>query len=233
MVLICLSQLAPAQHPSSQEQASFATLKKGMKARTGPSIQTKPMSGEPMDIVKLVKWDDRISQSEAEVLLKRRRLQRLPIKKLVALPYDEIKDYLWCQSNTMMSYKTGETTALIWELGSKKKKRIKIHFNDGYYKLGPDGIPNGEKSNFLDSEAFCWWRFQNRDFSGLLVRYGGLGDRRGVVACYGPGDGRFGVLATRIGKRNEEKDVALDKLKAYAKKSKWAKEILRRLKGCE
>ena len=184
-----------------------------------------------MALEKLIDWNNRLSESEIDALLKKQHKQRPTIKELMAMPYDT--NYLPAQSRTHLSYKAGSTDAIITQDG--KSEKIKIPQKSGEWRKCDKkyGIPIGELSSASDPEAKRFWRFQNRDFCGLLVRDGVLVGRRDVNACYGPGNIRFGVLATRISKRNEEKDVALDKLKAYAKKSKWAKEILRRLKGCE
>lgn len=180
-----------------------------------------------MDIRKLVKYENGIDQSAEQAMLDKQKLERLDIKDLMAIPYEEIKDYLPCRSNNMVSYKKGETHAYLWRLGSKKKKRVPFPLPDGCYVIGPDGIPNGKP---LEDDGIRrkLWRWQDRDWEGLLVRDDDYYGRRYVYAYYGP-DGRFGVLATPISKRKVEKDAALDWLKSQAKKNKNAKAILKRL----
>ena len=180
-----------------------------------------------MALEKLIDWNNRLSESEIDALLKKQHKQRPTIKELMAMPYDT--NYLPAQSRTHLSYKAGSTDAIITQDG--KSEKIKIPQKSGEWRKCDKkyGIPIGELSSASDPEAKRFWRFQNRDFCGLLVRDdGGLGGRRYVYACYVPGSGRFGVLATRISKRNE-KDAALEWLKKTARKNKNAKDILGRL----
>ena len=183
-----------------------------------------------MEVKKLVKYQDGIDQPSEEKLLGK-NLERLDIKDLMALPYKEYKDYLPCRSNTMASYKKGETHAYIWRLGSKKKKRIPFPLLDECYVIGPDGIPNGKPLGD-DGKRRKLWRWQDRDYEGLLVRDDGYGGVRYVLADCNPGL-RFGVLAKPKSKRKEEPDKAMDWLNKTAKTNRHAKEIKRRLNRCE
>ena len=111
--------------------------------------------------------------------------------------YENIKKFLPCKTSTHLSYKTGSTKAYIWNEGEKKKTKINLPLNDGWYETDNKfGIPNGKPSNPSNPQARYLWRWQNRDFDGLLVRgFNVFGsDGRDVGADYDGYDIRCGVL---------------------------------------
>ena len=68
--------------------------------------------------------------------------------------WENIKDFLPCQTSTYVEYKAGATTALVWNEGEKTKTMINLPLGDGWYT--PDmkyGIPNGKQSNYDDKNA--------------------------------------------------------------------------------
>ncbi len=130
----------------------------------------------------------------------------------------------WFKTSTHLSYKAGSTTAYIWNEGEKKKTKIYLPLQNGWYLTDKKyGIPNGEKSVSSNPNARYLWRFQDRDFNGLLVRryYGLVGYRRDVVAGYGDGI-RFGVR--RIGKYEKQAKCDDDYNTGYAAGQKDLKE---------
>ena len=182
------------------------------------------------EIIKLVKWDDRLYEPQIHELLKKRHLQLPLLREIVKLPYSEYGDYLWALSRSKLTYAADATTGILEEDG--KKTEIPIPAKAGRYELDPNtGFPNGKPTSDLTNSAYFSRRY-GEAWSGLLACGDDSLGRRGVVAYYFPGL-RFGVLATQLGKRKEEKDPTLDWLKAKAKKNKNAKNILRRLKEAE
>lgn len=101
--------------------------------------------------------------------------------------YENIKKYLPCRTSTHITYKAGSTEALIWNEGEKKKTKIFLPNDDGWYLTDSKyGIPNGEKSSNSNPDARYLWRYQNKDYDGLLVRRGDYDGRRLVVCYYVP-----------------------------------------------
>jgi hypothetical protein len=121
--------------------------------------------------------------------------------------WENIKDYLPCLTSTMISYKAGSTEALIWNIGDKKKTKIKLPLEDGWYLANnkwkiPNGaetdkwkILNGAETDSSNPDARFLCRCQDGDFRGLLWRGYGFNDdvRRHVVFLYDPPSIRFGV----------------------------------------
>ncbi len=159
-----------------------------------------------MKIVKLTTWNNRVDAEQAETLVKGKGMQIADARTLQKITADdklweEYEDCFPCRSGTKISYKEGASTAIIQHPGEKPKK-IKFPLNDGYYKVGKDGIPNGAISDSSDKKARYLSRWQDRDYEGLVVRgYGYFGDngRRYVFCDYGA-SGRFGVLGTNTKK---------------------------------
>ena len=120
--------------------------------------------------------------------------------------FEEIKKVDgWFWTATHISYKAGATTAEVWNEGEKKKTKIHLPLQDGWYL--PDakyGIPNGEPSSEANPAARYLIRYQSSDFSGLVSRWDdrwGDRDRRDVYCDDGPDD-RLGVVETATGKGN-------------------------------
>jgi len=138
-----------------------------------------------------------------------RKLPATPLKEYNdAIKRDGIESYrsaraVWTSTN--IEYKAGATEGLVWLEGQKKKAKIHLPLNDGWYL--PDkkwGIPNGAPSDENNPDALFFSRYLDRNFSGLLVRrLVGFGDggRRGVDAGYGPGV-RLGVIESARKKEN-------------------------------
>jgi hypothetical protein len=127
--------------------------------------------------------------------------------------YDVYHSALPVWTSTHIEYKAGATEALVWNEGEKKKTKINLPLQDGWYL--PDkkwGIPNGEKSSESNPDAMYLWRWQNDAYSGLLVRGGGFGvwGRRGVGAVWGSG-GRLGVIESAL-KKTKHKHEFVKKL---------------------
>ena len=150
----------------------------------------------PLKILKDFDKGERVTQDEA------RKLDACSLKELNdAIRKDGLGPYrsalpVWTRTN--IEYKAGATTALVWLQGQKKKTKIRLPLNDGWYL--PDkvwGIPNGTPSDSSNPDALYLWRWQDRDYTGLLARgYDRLGDRRGVVASYFADD-RLGVFGVK------------------------------------
>ena len=149
----------------------------------------------PLKVLKDVDKGEGITQDEA------RKLDACSLKELNdAIRKDGLGPYrsalpVWTRTN--IEYKAGATTALVWLQGQKKKTKIRLPLNDGWYL--PDkvwGVPNGAPSSESNPDALYLWRWQDRDYTGLLARGdGGLWDWRGVSADYSAGD-RLGVIAS-------------------------------------
>lgn len=105
-------------------------------------------------------------------------------------------DFWPAWTGTKLSYKKGEEKAILREWG-KKPRPIYLPLKDGYYEVDEKtGIPNGKPSQESNKKARYLYRWQDRDWEGLLAR-GGCGDfRRGVDAIRLPSD-RLGVLAVK------------------------------------
>jgi hypothetical protein len=150
------------------------------------------------EIEKVAVYDNDAGITEQQTIDLCKSNDVLSIKDLMSIPYDQIKDCLPARSKTWIAYKSGETKALIWNEGDKKKEEIDFPLKDGWYLCDKKwGIPNGEKSNSSNPEARHLWRWQDIDYNGLLVRkdYFLVG-RRNVIAFFGP-DSCFGVLGVR------------------------------------
>ncbi len=146
--------------------------------------------------------------------------------------YKPYKSAYWAWTGTNIQYEKGSTTAYVWNEGEKKKTKIFLPLQDGWYLVNNKyGIPNGEPSQESNPKARKLWRWQDRDYSGLVSRCDDLfGNGRRGVGCYDYG-GRGGVLVHDRAKRGTIKpDAAMVWLKKIAKKNKNAKEILKRLK---
>ena len=138
----------------------------------------------PLKILKDFDKGERVTQDEA------RKLNACSLKELNdAIRKDGLGPYssalpVWTRTN--ISYKSGATTALVWLEGQKKKTKIRLPLNDGWYL--PDkvwGVPNGAPSSESNPDALYLWRWQDRDYTGLLARgYGRLWGRRLVGAGY-------------------------------------------------
>ena len=136
----------------------------------------------PLKIVRDFDKNERVSQEEAL------KLNACTIKEINDAirkdGFNKYKSALPVWTSTHIEYKAGATEALVWNEGEKKKTKIPLPLNDGWYL--PDkkwGVPNGEKSSESNPDALYLWRWQNDDYSGLLVRcYGGFDDWRGVDA---------------------------------------------------
>lgn len=100
--------------------------------------------------------------------------------------YENIRKYLPCRTSTHITYNAGSTEAFIWNEGEKKKTKIFLPHEDGWYLTDSKyGIPNGEKSSNSNPNARYLWRWQNKDYDGLLVRGFGYDDYvRRFVYCY-------------------------------------------------
>jgi hypothetical protein len=149
-----------------------------------------------MQPIKLATYSNGLTEQQTIDLCKSNDV--LSIKDLMSIPYDQIKDCLPARSKTWIQYKNGETKALIWNEGDKKKEEIDFPLKDGWYLCDKKwGIPNGEKSNSSNPEARYLWRWQDRDYNGLLVRDDYFDDGwRVVYASIGPDD-CFGVLGIK------------------------------------
>jgi len=115
-----------------------------------------------------------------------------------------------CWTGTHIRYKAGATKAEVWNEGEKKKTKVSLPLNDGWYL--PDakyGIPNGEKSSADNPKARYLWRYQHEDFAGLVARrYYRWNDRvRRYVLCYYWPNLRLGVFGTASGKFKTPKHV--------------------------
>jgi hypothetical protein len=130
-----------------------------------------------------------------------RKLNACTLKEINdAIRKDGIETYrsaLPVFTRTNLEYTAGATKALIWNEGDRKKTKIKLPLKDGWYLCDKKwGIPNGAPSNESNPNALYFWRWQNRDFSGLLTRcFYRWNDRdwRSVDANYRP-NYRFGVI---------------------------------------
>lgn len=155
-----------------------------------------------MDFTKIEKYNPGVSEADARMKLKAMELELPTNLELDAIRDDkQFDDFRPCRSATHMKYKSGATEALVWNEGEKKKTKISLPLNDGWYKTEKKyGIPNGAPSNRVDPEARYLWRYQNSAFSGLLVRGGdwlnGGDGRRGVYPDGRPSV-RLGVLGVR------------------------------------
>ncbi len=161
-----------------------------------------------MELQKIAQYDDNkgLTMQEALEAVAKRKL-RLPTNleidaRLQGDEWKKEKQMYPCWTGTHIQYKAGAATALVWNEGEKKTK-IKLPLQDGWYL--PDkkyGIPNGEKSDSSNPAARYLWRYQDRDFNGLVARrYGGWFDwYRRYVYCYYVPNYRLGVFGTATGK---------------------------------
>lgn len=130
--------------------------------------------------------------------IRKEKMSNMEFDTALQEDYENLKKTIgwgWYSTKTGISYKAGSTEAYIWNEGEKKKTKIFLPLNDGWYLTDKKyGIPNGEPSNSSNPAARHLYRWQDRDFEGFLVRgYDFFGfDRRVVNAYYVPRD-RFGV----------------------------------------
>jgi hypothetical protein len=109
----------------------------------------------------------------------------------------EFYAYTPAWTGTHMKYKKGETKAQIWRRG-EKPKTIPLPLNDGWYVMGKDGIPNGEKSDSSNPNARYLYRYQDRDYEGLVVRWCDFSGYSGrSVYCYFSYVSRCGVVVEK------------------------------------
>lgn len=130
---------------------------------------------------------------------------------------DALQNYLeevkkvdgWFWTATHISYKAGSTEAEVWNEGEKKKTRILLPLNDGWYLTeGKYGIPCGEKSDAGNPKARYLIRYQRSDFIGLVSRdYGRFVDLRRYVGCYVEPYYRLGVVESTTGNERPVKDA--------------------------
>lgn len=137
--------------------------------------------------------------------------------KAIMEDFENIKPFIdWWYgviTSTYIEYKAGSTEAFVWNEGEKKKTKIYLPLENGWY-LQEDkyGIPNGAKAKSSNPNARYLWRWQDADYEGLLVRwYGDFGDgvRRYVVAGDRP-YGRFGVAKTEKSKESLPEEIIIN-----------------------
>ena len=166
-----------------------------------------------MSISILKTYNDGVSLEEALSLSKQKPfLTNLEHDALLSGEgYKQYKSAYWAWSGTHIQYESGSTTALVWNEGEKKKTKIFLPLNDGWYLVNNKyGIPNGEPSSESNPNARKLWRWQDRDYSGLVSRIDDylFYDGRRVVVCYVSGF-RHGVLVKsrqQAGKRSDKKE---------------------------
>lgn len=168
-----------------------------------------------MEIIKLATYENGMTQKQALEEAEKKGLELLTNKEHdKLLQSKDAKKYADCYpawTGTHIKYKSGLTDAEVWNEGETKHTKIYLPLKDGWYLVDNDyGIPNGEPSSSSNPKARYLWRWQDRDFDGLVPRgYGWLvddyyTDRRYVGAVGWPSDPR-GVLGNTIGKMSDKR----------------------------